>query len=219
MVYIQEKQRRQDFELSDKKKVTVRICNLLERQEITDVYAEIKQLQELAMPTDKIYLISAGGDGTLITILMDAKKNGVDIKELVCIALPYGTGNDTSRVLGFGGFPEGEMYSSLRNTVRELCMNSREAQMDLWSVKVDNGERGGTYQVDSVTREYKLVDNIEGGYQRYMINYFGLGEDGRIGAGFERNRTSSRCCNNIIYGWVGLKNCICCCFRGPTIAQ
>ncbi len=52
-----------------------------------------------------------------------------------------------------------------------------------------------------------------------MINYFGLGEDGRVGVQFERNRTKDRCCNNMIYGIAGIFNLIFPCTRGKTITE
>ena len=51
-----------------------------------------------------------------------------------------------------------------------------------------------------------------------MINYCGLGEDGRVGVAFERRRTNSRCCNLTVYGIVGACFFLGCC-RGDTVAQ
>lgn len=58
-------------------------------------------------------------------------------------------------------------------------------------------------------------------YERDMINYFGLGEDGRVGYGFEMHRTNNRCCNRTVYGVLGTCYflCPCCCQRGTTVAQ
>ena len=52
----------------------------------------------------KIYLVVAGGDGTLMYIVDDAIKAGFDIKTMgggVCM-LPYGTSNDLGRIMGWG---------------------------------------------------------------------------------------------------------------------
>lgn len=44
-----------------------------------------------------------------------------------------------------------------------------------------------------------------------MINYFGIGMDGEIASSFEKNRTSNRCCNKVVYCWEGAKRILCCC--------
>ena len=36
-------------------------------------------------------------------------------------------------------------------------------------------------------------------FERDMINYFGIGDDGRIGLGFDMNRTNNRYCNKAVY--------------------
>ena len=56
-------------------------------------------------------------------------------------------------------------------------------------------------------------------FERYMINYFGLGEESRVGAGFEKNRSGRRCCNKCIYCWVGFVNMICKCKGPPRIYE
>jgi diacylglycerol kinase family enzyme len=48
-------------------------------------------------------MVMAGGDGSLMTLVMMAKEAGCDIATLVCCVLPYGTGNDLARVLNWGG--------------------------------------------------------------------------------------------------------------------
>ncbi len=50
-----------------------------------------------------------------------------------------------------------------------------------------------------------------------MINYISMGEDARVGIGFDKKRTNTRCCNNVVYGLIGLYNTVCCC-RRPELA-
>ena len=50
-------------------------------------------------------MVTAGGDGSMISILTKAKEMGVDLSDISCCALPYGTGNDLSRITGWGGSP------------------------------------------------------------------------------------------------------------------
>lgn len=55
-------------------------------------------------------LVTAGGDGSLMSLIMKLKAARVDIARLVCCPLPFGTGNDLSRVTGWGGEPDDQIY-------------------------------------------------------------------------------------------------------------
>jgi len=46
-------------------------------------------------------------------------------------------------------------------------------------------------------------------YRRSFINYFSLGYDARVGFGFDKLRTQSRCCNKFMYFWEGCKKSCC----------
>lgn len=50
-----------------------------------------------------------------------------------------------------------------------------------------------------------------------MINYFSMGEDARVGAGFEKKRTKSRLCNQCVYAFTGIWNIINCCGKPEQI--
>ena len=52
----------------------------------------------------RLFLVVAGGDGTLMYILRDAMVLGLDLEHLtggVCM-LPYGTANDLGIIMGWG---------------------------------------------------------------------------------------------------------------------
>jgi diacylglycerol kinase (ATP) len=97
----------------------------------------------------------------------------------VCCPLPFGTGNDLSRVTGWGGEPDGEIYESMKSLATEICLNSFEKKINVWTVIVKFREGGDTYEVDPRSKDY--VPKNETFFERYMINYWGMGEDGRIG--------------------------------------
>lgn len=103
----------------------------------------------------------------------------------------------------------------MKNLIEEICLNSIEKYINIWTVIVKFKEGGESYEIDPATKQYSIKN--ETFFERYMINYFGLGEDGRIGAGFEKNRTGIRCCNKCVYCWVGFVNMICKCRNPPTV--
>lgn len=101
----------------------------------------------------------------------------------------------------------------------EVCVNSREEKLNVWTVKITFKKNGEQFIWNS--HENRLQGLGLEVYERDMINYFGIGEDGRIGFGFDMNRTSNRCCNKSVYGAIGTCYflCPCCCSRGTTIAE
>ena len=70
-------------------------------------------------------VVIAGGDGSVIGTLMGAKAAGVDIDSDPAVCLPYGTGNDMSRVTHWGGQPNAGFYRDIKLLAEELCHNSK----------------------------------------------------------------------------------------------
>ena len=162
-------------------------------------------------------MIMAGGDGSLMTLVMKAKEAGCNIANLVVCVLPYGTGNDLARSLNWGGMDSDlKIYRNLPKLVREICLNTEEQGLNVWTVLIKFRHGGTTLEIDSRTREY--VPRNETFFEGFMINYFSMGEEARVGTGFEKKRTKSRFCNNCVYGFVGTCNVLCCCTKPETVA-
>jgi diacylglycerol kinase (ATP) len=176
--------------------------------------------------SQKIIFVNAGGDGSLVNNLMKAKEHGVDINRLVCCPLPYGTSNDLSRITGWGAEPDGPLYESNRTLITEMIANSQERKISIWTIIVKFKEGGDTLEINPRSKSY--ISKNQTFFERYMVNYWGLGEDARVGVGklsiskpieFEKHRTTKRGCNNCIYCWVGCVNFICTCRRPPSVFQ
>lgn len=114
---------------------------------------------------------------------MSAQKKNVDISSLISCVLPYGTGNDFALTTNWGGDTSSKIYRNVEALCKELCLNTQVKDVNVWNVKVNFRDGGDLYAVDSYSRDLE-PQNLEV-YERDMINYFGLGEDGRIGVAFE----------------------------------
>lgn len=168
-------------------------------------------------PNHHIRMVICGGDGSLMKLVMLAKDAGCDVKNLICCHLPYGTGNDLSRSLGWGASESSlPIYKTLPRLVREICLNSSETVLNVWTVLIRFRPGGTTYDIDA---QGQYVPRNETFFEQFMINYFGMGEDARVGTGFEKNRTKQRCCNAWLYLFIGAWNCVCCCRRPQLIGD
>lgn len=156
---------------------------------------------------NRIILCIAGGDGSLIGTLKAAKDHGVDIDQLPAVALPYGTGNDLARVTNWGGTPSGKIYKDVYSIVRELCENAVVKDFNVWNVQVKFKDGGNVFEYNSKTKKVEARDKAH--FERDMINYFGIGEDGRIGFAVEKRRTANRCCNKCLYFLYGVEFIVC----------
>jgi diacylglycerol kinase family enzyme len=62
----------------------------------------------------------AGGDGSLMFLAQDAIEIGVDLNDLTMCVLPFGTGNDLAKTLGWGIRPKKEWMNKLKSLVTEI---------------------------------------------------------------------------------------------------
>lgn len=105
----------QHFRLKSHPRVQVQIYNILSEMEKSQAISYIRYLL-LVPPPDcpeavsqhkhvkELHILSAGGDGTFMAVLECVAEAGIDVedKRVLFSAIPLGTGNDLSQMLGWG---------------------------------------------------------------------------------------------------------------------
>lgn len=78
-----------------------------------------------------------GGDGSLGMFIQQASAEPVvlsNLKDIIFVPLPYGTGNDLCRSLGWGAI-EGKWAKNLSTLVKEL-MWAKEDRLAFWDIEM-----------------------------------------------------------------------------------
>ena len=187
------------------------IFNIIDKNEMTKGKKFIKRyLSDL--PNNKIKILIAGGDGTVLGIVEDLNREGVPLNRCIFGAMPFGTGNDLSHSLGFGNECK---VGGIRKFHRVLYtyLIGTPSKIDIWELSVAvHQEKGTIYDVIKKGEQIKLDENknkvLE--FKKTFVNYFSLGFDARVGFQFEQRRSSSRFCNKFIYAVEAAKRIFCC---------
>lgn len=181
---------------------TIRVVDLLNRQ---DRSKSIKELSDIVQNKAKVCAICAGGDGTVKWILQLFAR--AKIQNVPLSIVPFGTGNDMSRSLGWGGSAPWGLVNTGLIRFRELCDEHRCAtpiKADMWRVVVKLRSGGKVFTVGSdrkseLDKEKTSSQTID----ENMINYFSIGIDAKISFDFARNRKSTQLLNKMEYGLQG----------------
>ncbi|XP_069944462.1 diacylglycerol kinase epsilon isoform X1 [Cherax quadricarinatus] len=137
-------------------------------------------------------VVVAGGDGTVGWIFNVIHKMNLVRSPLVAV-LPLGTGNDLSRVLGFG---EGHTkYVDIVEYLQEVA-SAEPAKLDRWSVRFIPKWKLGLPMSSS---------------ERFMNNYLSVGVDALVTLNFDQTRKlpfyiCNRLINKLIYFTFGTKD-------------
>lgn len=70
------------------------------------MYKQLLEIQNAEKQPARIIVATAGGDGTPMRVVKSASDYGINLNLIEFCFLPFGTGNDISRVTGWGGLPE-----------------------------------------------------------------------------------------------------------------
>ncbi|XP_065173705.1 diacylglycerol kinase epsilon isoform X2 [Atheta coriaria] len=137
-----------------------------------------------------IRLLVAGGDGTVSWLLTTSHKMDLEPQPAIMI-LPQGTGNDLSRVLGWGKETPSEMDPTY---IIEKIQEAKLSEIDRWKVEITPSRHLG---ISLPTKT------------QFMYNYFSVGVDAQVALDFHRTRGSkfywfsSRVFNKILYMFFG----------------
>ncbi|XP_058800451.1 diacylglycerol kinase epsilon isoform X2 [Phymastichus coffea] len=137
----------------------------------------------------------AGGDGTVAWLLDAIHKLQLNPIPAVAI-LPLGTGNDLSRVLGWG--KEYDTYTDVCDTLQTI-QASKTVNLDRWSLTIDNKKGLG------LRSHHKTM---------HMYNYLSVGVDAQVTLNFHRTRESRfylfshRIFNKLLYLCFGTQQVI-----------
>lgn len=226
--------------------VTMRVFNMADpwdRARGIDVIAKLFRKQR------KMVVVAVGGDGTVKWIIEEiaqlqssseskgmarltpmtasprvrseralASKYNVNIGVPLSI-IPCGSGNDLSRVLGWGIIPPnpfvGHHCEAIRGIAIEHALNVANHNfviMDVWEVRIKT-QSGGYFCVVKDRVETRMqsanIEPLTGGnafeLAEKMCNYFSFGSDAEVVFNFEKNRTNTRGGNKMVYIAEGAK--------------
>ena len=143
-----------------------------------------------------------GGDGSLGRFIGEIEAVPELEHHVACFQyalLPYGTGNDTSQVFGWGE-EEGDWGKTIETLV-DAIFNSEVKNLTLWKVEVVGDTFMPPSDPNQQEEQISKKDLVTGDNlcSITMACYFNLGFDGEIGFDFERQRTQTRICNKVLY--------------------
>ena len=157
-----------------------------------------EQRQRLRDPN--LRLVACGGDGTLNAVVgyLNEIFGEGDVENRPPIAIvPFGTGNDMSRSLGWGRGMTEEDVRRIRRRLDQIKSSTRIEESDVWKIKIERTDNGDV-------KEY------------LMLNYFSVGVDAEVAYDFEKCRKGSckccfccRCMSLFCYGPVSISNMCC----------
>jgi diacylglycerol kinase (ATP) len=173
-----------------------------------DLRAKVEQIDSEVNP---VHVIIAGGDGTVMWAISEALAHNVDMAKVAFGVIPYGTGNDFARSLGWGGSsPGSNVMKDGMKKFKGLLKQYLEAEVidfDIWNVEIKAADDGG--HIKQVKNGLKVImkesETDRKLLSKPMCNYFSLGIESRVGLGFDKKRTTSAFRNKMRYAIEGMK--------------
>jgi diacylglycerol kinase (ATP) len=152
-----------------------------------------RMILESFMVFTRLRILVCGGDGTVSWIIQTLEEMKISQRQYPPIAiLPLGTGNDLSRILGWGGGYNNESLIVILEQISESYISL----LDRWEVAVDESHK-----------KSKHVHQIKG-----FFNYLGVGADAQAALQVHNLRESrpewffSRIVNKAMYGIFGAED-------------
>ena len=167
-----------------------------------------------AVPPPRVRFLAGGGDGTVaaaasLIALACERARLPQTRRAPVAPLPLGTGNELSRISGWGAAYGG---GSMANIVRNVA-GAYLSTLDMWTATIvpsGRGTRGGGFGVDA-DKDADADANAETKVRRKFVCFFSVGFDAHISHRFtkRRERDPSSCAtvwqNKAWYAYYGAK--------------
>lgn len=193
-------------EVEGNKKVQLHVFSMLEGESGNKPgFKKLKETILLRGGASPVRAVVGGGDGTVMWADSEAQKHGIDTpKQVAWGIVPLGTGNDFSRVAGWGGDnPEGvsdNNFALLKSLVKQWSA-AKVRHHDVWEVSVNLDESEGKLLKIGKTQVEEDLHVTSKTF--HMVNYFSIGQESQVGMHFDKHRTKSQTCNLFVYGAAG----------------
>eukprot|EP00929_Paragymnodinium_shiwhaense_P098045 TRINITY_DN59598_c0_g1_i1.p1 TRINITY_DN59598_c0_g1~~TRINITY_DN59598_c0_g1_i1.p1 ORF type:complete len:1287 (-),score=257.26 TRINITY_DN59598_c0_g1_i1:111-3971(-) len=182
-------------------------------------FLHLKRLVDEAKTTGRRpTVVIAGGDGTVNWVLTELAQHELPAEAVEFAVVAYGTGNDLSRVLGWGAAQTDSGFltpAGLRAFVTKWRCAS-VASLDVWSLYVHTKPAGGFQVVqrdgslslsaaDAARMNVKSHADGCHAMSRLFVNYFSMGVLSQMGIAFDKQRSGSRLQNMMVYAKEAVK--------------
>ncbi|KAK0170157.1 hypothetical protein PV328_010754 [Microctonus aethiopoides] len=161
---------------NDGKKILSMFRRILNPAQVTDLSEcdPIAALEWSRMLGDKpSTVLVAGGDGTIAWLLNAIHTLQLKPNAPAVAILPLGTGNDLSRVMGWGN----EYNMNLEATdILQCIQNAQPVELDRWTVLIKSENRNIGFKNSTKSM--------------FMYNYISVGVDAQVALNFHRTRES-----------------------------
>ena len=156
--------------------------------------------QQELLRNPNLRVVACGGDGTVnaaVSILNGVFGEG-DVQNRPPLAVvPFGTGNDMSRSLGWGRGMTEQDVRRIRRRLDKIRASNHVEEADVWKLRIERTD-------------------IEDVKEYMMLNYFSVGVDAEVAYDFENCRKGCckccfccRCMSLFCYGPVSIGNMCC----------
>ncbi len=195
-----------DMRLDRDELATVRVFSLKDNEKREAAFKEVASLKGSC----DVRVVACGGDGTVKWVISCLSK--VDSLSVPIGVIPFGTGNDLARVMGWGSSaPDpliGPCLSALRKRI-QIINDAEKTPLDVWLCSVSLAAGSDTAKFEEI-KDKKTVQCHEDKVTltQEMINYFSIGADGELMFAFEKNRKNTQLGNKQVYFRKGFQQTV-----------
>lgn len=187
-------------------------CNIVDFGDVLQRRDILSRLVALRKQHKQVIVVACGGDGTCKWVMEELARAGSTPGDQAMLTfgiplsiLPFGTGNDLSRTLGWGPAPPRTLLDNNGRCLRDYCsMLADKASrtpvlFDMWTISIRVRTGGSFVEVENRQEKRMAEESARREYTVNMCNYFSIGSDAKVTFAFEKQRTGSKVGNQLQY--------------------